>query len=180
MRQNGCGSLRSDPRTCWLGYSGSGPTRTNAAVRVIASLSVSRDTLLVALEEPVNEVGQRPNNNLTLSDILSPPAIRILEAAATASVWHAYKIGVGSDGYLIGREHILIGLLMLEDDPTRELLNDHGIELDHVLRGGSWVARDDSTDAEAPLDEREPGEPSIREIIGDVVRRLDALESARR
>ena len=151
--------------------------RTNAAVQIIESLGISRDTLLVALESPVNEIDQRPNNNLTLREILSSSAIRVLEAAATESVRHAYKIGVGSGGYPIGCEHILIGLLTLEDDPTRQLLNDHGIELDDVLRAGSWVASDHSSEPEGQSVERDPEEPSIREMIGDVLRRLEALET---
>ena len=151
--------------------------RTNAAVSIIESLGISRDTLLVALETPINEIDQRPNSNHTLSEIMSEPAIRVLEAGATASVRHAYKIGVDSANYPIGCEHILIGLLTLEDDPTSQLLNDHGIELDIVLRAGSWVASDDSSVDEVPLDEREPGEPTVREMIGDVLRRLEALEA---
>ena len=42
----------------------------------------------------------------------------MLEAGASVSVRHAYKIGVRSDGYPIGCEHILIVRPTLEDDPT--------------------------------------------------------------
>ena len=48
-------------------------------IPVYESLGVSRDTLLVALETPVYEIDQSPTNNLTLTEIMSAPAIRMLE-----------------------------------------------------------------------------------------------------
>jgi ATP-dependent Clp protease ATP-binding subunit ClpA len=153
--------------------------RTNAAVQIIESLGISRDTLLMALETPVNEIDQRSSSNLTLSEVLSPSPIRVLEAAATASVRHAYNVVIDSAHYPIGCEHILIGLLTLEEDPTKDLLNDHGIVLEDVLRSGSWVTSVDWTNADEPLVESNPGEPSIRDMIGDVLRRLETLETER-
>jgi len=46
-----------------------------------------------------------------------------------------------------------------------------------MLRAGSWVTGDDSNDEETPLDERDLEEPSIREMIKDILRRLEVLEA---
>ena len=48
-------------------------------IPIYESLGVSRDTLLVALETPVYEIDQSPSNNLTLTEIMSAPEIRMLE-----------------------------------------------------------------------------------------------------
>ena len=155
----------------------------NAGLQMIEHLGVSRDTLLVRLEQPSSEVDRRPNNNATLNELLSPAAIGAMEAAASASVRYAYKVGVGADVYPIGCEHILVGLLSQDNDPICELLVEHGIELEEVLRAGNWLATDELeglpvNSAADPETATTAGEPSISDLLNDIVRRLEALEHA--
>ena len=158
----------------------------NLAVRIIEHLGLLPDTLMVDLAAQSEEGNEPPDHNSTLDQLLSSSARRAVELGASASV--RFASGVGANAYVIGCEHILIGLLSLEQDVAADVLRRNGIELDEVLRAANMVQQDrleaDSGKVAAPQplvsDARHGGidQPSLRETLDDVVRRLHALELA--
>jgi Clp amino terminal domain, pathogenicity island component len=88
------------------------------AVRVIEQLGASREALRAAAEHSATPGTTPSPANLPLS----AASRRVLEAA----LGEALKLGHN----YIGTEHLLLGLLHVDDDPAGRILAEHGIRLD--------------------------------------------------